>query len=121
MVNDVSIENHMFLFEVAAASLSALGLMLIVSATDWEYSAQMLSGISVGGFVGMASTSHLSTLYHVASAGIISGAFMLLFEPFFNGFGGKEGFEAFLGCTTVVVFSKFIFGKEYLHRGAGSK
>ena len=86
---------------VSAGSAVALVAMLCVDVTDYRYKNAILSGIGQGTFTGMASVQRLS-LWQVAAAGLIGGGLALLIHPFFNGFGGKQGFTAFLSCLPFI-------------------
>ena len=56
-----------------------------------------------GSFVGMAGTEVLGSYAAVTAAGLAAGAVFVLAAGFFDGFGGKLGTAAFVGCGTVVL------------------
>jgi hypothetical protein len=56
-----------------------------------------------GSFVGMAGTEVLGSYAAVAAAGLAAGAVFVLAAGLFDGFGGKLGTTAFVGCGAVVL------------------
>jgi len=54
--------------------------------------------IYCGAFVGMACNTFLYGYGHLGLAAVIAGAVFLITKPVFNGFGGKLGTIALLGC-----------------------
>jgi hypothetical protein len=56
-----------------------------------------------GSFVGMAGTEVLGSYATVTAAGLAAGVVFVLASGVFDGFGGKLGTTAFVGCGTVVV------------------
>lgn len=93
---------------VTGGNASALLLMLVVASVTQhvqpdasEHTADALKGLSVGSFVGMASTDKLSGgAGDFALASMFAVGFTMLFAPFFDGFV-ILGFEAMLGCLVV--------------------
>lgn len=63
-----------------------------------------------GSFVGMASSSLLPGYEYLLLAAVIAGLVYLLGKYSFNGFGGKLGTTAFIGC----VLAATITGQEFL-------
>ncbi|MBF8436370.1 hypothetical protein I0Q91_04695 [Halanaerobiaceae bacterium Z-7014] len=66
--------------------------------------------IFCGSFVGMASASLLPGYSYLAFAGIIAGIVYVLGKFSFNGFGGKLGTTAFIGCVLAAIFT----GQEFV-------
>ncbi len=62
-----------------------------------------------GTFVGMVSTTVLPTLLPVAVASAVAAVAFVLAKRVFNGFGGKLGTTAFLGCGAVVFPSSYTY------------
>ncbi|WP_340098817.1 hypothetical protein [Salinibaculum salinum] len=62
-----------------------------------------------GSFVGMVSTAVLPTLGPVALASLVAAGIYVLATRVFNGFGGKLGTTAFVGCTAVIVPSSYTY------------
>lgn len=62
-----------------------------------------------GSFVGMVSTAVLPTLVPVIGASLVAAAVYVLAKRVFNGFGGKLGTTAFVGCAAVVVPSSYTY------------
>ncbi|MEF8786979.1 MAG: hypothetical protein V5A45_13675 [Haloarculaceae archaeon] len=62
-----------------------------------------------GSFVGMVSTAVLPTLGPVALASLVAAGIYVLAKRVFNGFGGKLGTTAFVGCTAVIVPSSYTY------------
>eukprot|EP00966_Prymnesium_polylepis_P127194 2941922-Prymnesium_polylepis.1 len=87
---------------VSAGSAVALCLMLVIDVTDYRYKAAVQGAIGQGSFTGMASTQRLSAS-GVLAAGLIGGGLNAALHPFFLGFGGKQGFTAFLSCLPVLL------------------
>ena len=94
---------------VTGANVTALLLMLIVTSaaesgsngTPWLWMNEVLQGIAIGSFVGMAATDRLpGGTIDFTLAALLSAGFLILFTPFFEGFV-IMGFEAFLGCLVV--------------------
>jgi hypothetical protein len=56
-----------------------------------------------GAFVGMAGPGLFPTLAAVLAAGLVAGLVYIAAKRVFNGFGGKLGTLAFLGCSAVVL------------------
>ncbi|MFC7186746.1 hypothetical protein [Halorubrum yunnanense] len=54
-----------------------------------------------GSFVGMATPAAGADLGAVAAAGLVAGGVFVAAKRAFNGFGGKLGTTAFVGCLTV--------------------
>lgn len=62
-----------------------------------------------GTFVGMVSTVVFPTLIPVAVASVVAAVIFVLAKRVFNGFGGKLGTTAFLGCGAVVLPSSYTY------------
>jgi hypothetical protein len=62
-----------------------------------------------GTFVGMASTAVFPTVLPVVAASVVAAVVFVLAKRVFNGFGGKLGTTAFLGCGAVVVPSSYTY------------
>lgn len=56
-----------------------------------------------GSFVGMAGTGVLGSYATVTAAGLAAGVVFVLASGLFDGFGGKLGTTAFVGCAAVVL------------------
>jgi hypothetical protein len=56
-----------------------------------------------GSFVGMASPAVLPALVTVTAAGVVAGIVFIAAKRVFDGFGGKLGTTAFVGCGAVVL------------------
>eukprot|EP00798_Chlamydomonas_sp_ICE-L_P021975 gene21975-29035_t len=82
---------------VAAASSFALCAMLVVSCTGYKLTDELLVAIGQGSFVGMGSFDRLPLTSDFVMSGIFSSGVNLLVFPFFNGWGGRVGFMAFVG------------------------
>jgi hypothetical protein len=91
---------------IQVPTLLVLSSMLILEPATASQLKQIGNGLATGSFVAMASTQHLPTILDFGGAGFVAGLFVLLIDPFFNGFGGKDGFAAFGGFTTYMVLSK---------------
>ena len=84
-----------------APTLLVLFCLLILEPATSSQLKQVSNGLAVGSFVAMASTEHyLPTTLDFMGAGFVAGLFGLVFDPFFQGFGGKDGFSAFCGFAT---------------------
>ncbi|QWC19491.1 hypothetical protein [Halorubrum sp. 2020YC2] len=57
-----------------------------------------------GSFVGMATPAAGADLGAVVAAGLVAGGVFVLAKRAFNGFGGKLGTTAFVGCLSVAAF-----------------
>ena len=57
-----------------------------------------------GSFVGMATPAAGADLGAVAAAGLVAGGVFVAAKRAFNGFGGKLGTTAFVGCLSVAAF-----------------
>ncbi len=66
--------------------------------------------IYCGAFVGMACSSLLHGYEHLLLASGVAGAVFLLAKPVFNGFGGKLGTIAFIGCISAALLTGRPFG-----------
>ena len=62
-----------------------------------------------GTFVGMVSTGVFPTLLPVAAASVVAAVVFVLAKRVFNGFGGKLGTTAFVGCAAVVIPSAYTY------------
>jgi hypothetical protein len=91
---------------IQAPTLLVLLCMLILEPATSSQLKQVGNGLAVGGFVAMASTQFLPTVLDFGGAGFVAGLIYILLDPFFNGFGGKDGFVAFCGFTIYVALSK---------------
>ncbi len=69
---------------------------------------QISNGLAVGSFVSMASTQNLPTILDFMAAGFVGGLFLLLLDPFFSGFGGRDGFSSFCGFTLWISARKLL-------------
>ncbi len=59
------------------------------------------AAVYCGAFVGMVSQDCLYASTHVTLAALLAAAVFLLAAPVFNGFGGKLGTIAFIGCVAM--------------------
>ena len=80
---------------VVAAAL----LGLLADRTRPSYGA----AVYCGAFVGMASPALFGELTAVTAAGILAGVVFVAAEQVFDGFGGKLGTTAFVGCAAVAL------------------
>ena len=95
------IHSRVLINPVTAATFTALLPMLIVMSIDYRYISFIIQGLATGAFVGMASFDLLGrSAVAFGVVGLFSGLWALFLQPFFLGFGGKEGFVAFLGANT---------------------
>ena len=62
-----------------------------------------------GTFVGMVSSAVFPTLGPVAAASLVAAVVFVLAKRVFNGFGGKLGTTAFLGCGAVVFPTSYTY------------
>ena len=62
-----------------------------------------------GSFVGMVSSAVFPTLLPVAAASLVAAVVYVLAKRVFNGFGGKLGTTAFVGCGAVVAPSSYTY------------
>ncbi len=85
-----ALSNNVGLGPVVAAGLVGILATLAVRRFDVP--------IYCGAFVGMACSTLLHSYGHLGLAAVIAGAVFLLTKPVFNGFGGKLGTIALLGC-----------------------
>ena len=61
------------------------------------------AAVYCGAFVGMASPALFGELTAVTAAGILAGMVFVAAEQVFDGFGGKLGTTAFVGCAAVAL------------------
>ena len=85
-----------------------LGLGVIVAAALVGLLADRLlpsygAAVYCGAFVGMASPAVLGSVTAVTAAGLLTGMVFVAAERVFNGFGGKLGTTAFVGCAAVAL------------------
>ena len=78
---------------VVASALVGLCAALLTDAYD--------APAYCGSFVGMATPAADADLGAVVAAGVAAGAVFVLAKRVFNGFGGKLGTTAFVGCLSV--------------------
>ncbi|CAE8592616.1 unnamed protein product [Polarella glacialis] len=83
---------------ITAATSGALLCFIVLTVTGWSYAEVAMNGIAVGSFVGMASLELLPTTWSFALVGLLAGCFIPLLEPVWQGWSGKQGTCAFLGC-----------------------
>ncbi|VTT87200.1 hypothetical protein DM2_3238 [Halorubrum sp. DM2] len=65
-----------------------------------------------GSFVGMATPAAGADPGSVVAAGLVAGGVFVLAKRAFNGFGGKLGTTAFVGCLSVAAFGGLAPGTE---------
>ncbi len=87
---------------VVAAGLVGIMATLAVSRYDVP--------IYCGAFVGMACSSLLHGYGHLFLAAGVAGAVFLISKPVFNGFGGKLGTIAVIGCVAAGLLTGRTFG-----------
>ena len=92
---------------VLVPSTWALCCMLLISLTDYRYSGSIFDGFAVGSYVAMAAESRLPNICRFAMVGFLAGLGIVLFNPFFLGFGGKSGFTAMIGYSTYLAIQTF--------------
>jgi hypothetical protein len=80
---------------VLAAALVGLLVDVVVS----TYSAE----VYCGAFVGMASPTLFPSLVTVTAAGVVAGLVFVAASGVFDGYGGKLGTTAFVGCSAVAL------------------
>jgi hypothetical protein len=85
-----------------------LGLGVIVAAALVGLLADRLlpsygAAVYCGAFVGMASPAVFATLPAVTAAGLVAGMVFVAAEQVFDGFGGKLGTVAFVGCAVIAL------------------
>jgi hypothetical protein len=85
-----------------------LGLGVVVAAALVGLLADRLlpsygAAVYCGAFVGMASPALFSGLLGVTAAGLVAGAVFVAADPVFDGFGGKLGTTAFVGCLVAAL------------------
>lgn len=93
---------------IQAPTLLVLVAMLILEPATSSQLKQISNGLAVGGFVSMASTQNLPTILDFMAAGFVGGLFLLLLDPFFSGFGGRDGFCSFCGFTLWISVRKLL-------------
>ncbi len=85
-----------------------LGLGVVVAAALVGLLADRLvpshgAAVYCGAFVGMASPALFTGLPAVTGAGLVAGTVFVAAEQVFDGFGGKLGTTAFVGCAAVAL------------------
>ncbi|MBB6644813.1 hypothetical protein [Halobellus ruber] len=85
-----------------------LGLGVVVAAALVGLLADRLvpsygAAVYCGAFVGMASPALFSDLLAVTAAGLVAGVVFVAADPVFDGFGGKLGTTAFVGCLVAAL------------------
>jgi len=85
-----------------------LGLGVVVAAALVGLLADRLlpsygAAVYCGAFVGMASPVVFGGLPAVTAAGLLAGAVFVAAEEVFDGFGGKLGTTAFVGCAAIAL------------------
>ena len=73
--------------------------------------------IFCGSFVGMASYSLLPGYQYLGLAAVIAGGVFVLGKAAFNGFGGKLGTIAFIGCVIAAILTGQSFSGEPVIQG----
>ncbi len=87
---------------VVAAGLVGIAATLLVRRFDVP--------IYCGAFAGMACSSLLHGYGHMVLASALAGTVFLLAKPVFNGFGGKLGTIAYIGCLGAGLLTSRAFG-----------
>ena len=93
---------------IQAPTLLVLVSMFILEPATGSQLKQISNGLAVGSFVSMASTQNLPTILDFMAAGFVGGLFLLLLDPFFSGFGGRDGFSSFCGFTLWISARKLL-------------
>eukprot|EP00929_Paragymnodinium_shiwhaense_P103747 TRINITY_DN6746_c0_g1_i1.p1 TRINITY_DN6746_c0_g1~~TRINITY_DN6746_c0_g1_i1.p1 ORF type:complete len:377 (+),score=57.15 TRINITY_DN6746_c0_g1_i1:84-1214(+) len=102
---------------VTGATAAALLGFVALSVTGWDNADDLMDGVGIGSFVGMASTELLPTYPEFMSTGFFAGGFFILMHPFLTGWSGKQGTTAFLGFVVSVALRRLY--KAFLdHRTA---
>jgi hypothetical protein len=86
------------------------GLGVIVAAAVVGLAADQLlpthaAAVYCGTFVGMASPALFPALETVTAAGLVAGVVFVAAQGVFDGFGGKLGTTAFVGCAAVALLT----------------
>eukprot|EP00439_Symbiodinium_sp_Y106_P051846 s434_g6.t3 len=81
---------------ITGATAGSLIAFLVLSVSGWSYASVAMNGFAVGSFVGMASFEYLPTTLSFALSGFLAGGFILLLEPYCEGWSGKQGLCASL-------------------------
>ena len=97
---------------IQAPTILVLFCMLILEPATSSQLKQISNGLAVGGFVSMASTQNLPTVLDFTMAGFAGGLFLLLLSPFFEGFGGRDGFSSFCGFSLWMAVRRLIACKR---------
>lgn len=95
------LSNNLQLGAVVASSIVGIAATLIIPRYDVP--------TFCGSFVGMASITLLTTYFCVFLAGIIAGIVFVITKQVFNGFGGKLGTIAFIGCVFAALITRNSF------------
>jgi len=104
---------------ITGATAGSLIAFLVLSVSGWSYASVAMNGFAVGSFVGMASFEYLPTTLSFALSGFLAGGFILLLEPYCEGWSGKQGLCAFLGFSTFVAAKRMLCRKAKAPPRAG--
>ena len=104
---------------ITGATCGSLFTFLILSVSGWSYATVAMNGVAVGSFVGMASFEYLPTVLSFALSGLLAGGFVLLLEPYCEGWSGKQGLCAFLGFSTFIAARRLFCGKLFCGKAQG--
>ena len=85
---------------LVSLSAVALFLILLITATQYQYAGKWSLGVGTGSFVAMGSMEKLSSVRAFVLSGFLGGLYKLFWSPFFTGFSGTEGFSACCGYVT---------------------
>jgi hypothetical protein len=97
---------------IQAPTILVLFFMLILEPATNSQPKEISNGLAVGGFVSMASTQNLPTVLDFTMAGFAGGLFFLLLSPFFEGFGGRDGFSSICGFILWMAVRRLITCKR---------
>lgn len=93
---------------VVGATSGSLLCFLILSVSGWSFADVAMNGYAVGSFVGMASFEMFPSLLSFALGGLLASGFILLLDPVYTGWSGKQGFCALMGCSTFLIVRRLL-------------
>ena len=100
------IQSHVPLNPLLSLSAVALFLILLITATQYQYADEWSSGVCTGAFVAMGSMENLPTLRAFVLSGFLGGLYNLFWSPFFTGFSGD--ISPFCGYVTYHWIVRFV-------------
>jgi hypothetical protein len=93
---------------LVSLSAVALFLILLITATQYQYADEWSLGVGTGSFVAMGSMEKLSSVRAFVLSGFLGGLYKLFWSPFFTGFSGTEGLSALCGYVTYHWIVRFV-------------